>query len=110
MRAEEAGEPLLRVELDGAPLGTFTAAELPSEKKASAPLRSEESSLVFRQPNGSTYTHTLCFEKGWGHFSVRVHENLACQADFAAHPELRPREYYGNSFFGQHPLSFEDNT
>jgi hypothetical protein len=72
---------LVELLLNGKQIAFVSDEQLPAEKKISFRLPNETSVLSFRDAAGLTYDHRLSFEKGWIHISVRVHPNLACQAD-----------------------------
>ena len=72
---------LLEVVLDNQVLCSINQREIPCERTIDAALKNDGSEFVLRQPGGPACCHPLSTEKGWGHFSVRMRENLACQAD-----------------------------
>jgi hypothetical protein len=105
--------PLLTVEVDGATLCAFHRDELPAEKNPSVALAPTRSEVVFRQPHAPAQVHSLSFEEGWAHFSVRVHEPLVCQADCvisdSSHFDVEAfGAVYGNTFYGEEPVSFDE--
>jgi len=55
--------------------------KLPVEKRISFQLPNQNSILSFRDSARFSYDHSLNFESGWIHLSVRIYPNLACQAD-----------------------------
>lgn len=71
---------VLTVQVNGDEVCTFRADELPIEKNPSVPIDGH-SSVSFVASSGSAHTHALGPARGWVHFSIRVHENLGCQAD-----------------------------
>src|SRR5690348_350723 len=73
--------PLLTVLLNGNDICQISKAEVPCEKKISVPLPTTQGELVFQDHTGKYYIHSLSYEKGWIHLSVRVHLNFACQID-----------------------------
>ena len=73
-------QPLLLVSVNGKELCTVEQSELPCEKTPS--LRLEGNALLeLRDAQGVAHRHELGGLAGWYHFSIRVHANLACQAD-----------------------------
>jgi hypothetical protein len=72
---------ILIVSLDDVEIASVSADELPVEKTPAAKLSHQNAVLKFTDSAGSAYSHALAFEEGWLHLSVRVHPNLACQAD-----------------------------
>ena len=73
--------PLVTVLLNGNNICQISKPENPCEKRISAPIPAVQSELVFQDHAGKRYVHSLMYEKGWIHLSVRVHPNLACQID-----------------------------
>ena len=72
---------ILIISLDDAELANVSPGELPLEKRPVVKLSHRGAVLKFTDASGPVYSHTLAFEEGWLHLSVRVHPNLACQAD-----------------------------
>jgi len=72
--------PLLLVKIDGKELCSIAAAEVPCEKTPAIQLKSN-SVLELTDAKGISHKHELGEASGWFHFSIRVHPNLACQAD-----------------------------
>jgi len=74
--------PLLTVRVNGHELCRISQDEFPCEKTPSK-LLGPNSTLELVDSQGVVHSHNLGSEEGWFHFSVRVHSNLACQADCA---------------------------
>lgn len=72
---------VIRVLLNGVPIAGVAVEEIPVEKRVSFKLDLPHSVLSFQDSLGVSYNHSLNFESGWIHLSVRVHPNLACQSD-----------------------------
>jgi hypothetical protein len=72
---------LVEILLDGKQIAVVTDEKLPVEKQISFQLSKQNPILAFCDSAGVACEHLLGFEKGWVHLSVRVHLNLACQAD-----------------------------
>lgn len=72
--------PLLRVLLNGKELCSINSNELPYEKEPTAHV-GQNGVVEFVDVQGIKHRHELDETSGWIHFSIRVHENLACQAD-----------------------------
>lgn len=68
--------------LSGSEIAEINSGDLPCEIKPSVPIQSG-SVIEFVDCNGRRHVHSLAELSGWAHISVRVHENLACQADCA---------------------------
>jgi len=71
--------PLVTVLLNGKDICQISKAEIPCEKRISAP--DPRGEIIFQDHVGKRFVHSLNYEKGWIHLSVRVHQNLACQID-----------------------------
>jgi hypothetical protein len=74
--------PLLRVLVNGEEVCTLAADEIPCEKLPSRKLEAG-SFIEFIDHSGDSHKHDLGEYFGWFHFSVRVHQSKACQADCA---------------------------
>jgi hypothetical protein len=72
--------PLLLVKVNGKELCSVAAADIPCEKTPAIHL-GPSSVLELIDAQGVTHKHELGDATGWYHFSIRVHPNLACQAD-----------------------------
>ncbi len=72
---------LLTVLLNGKDICQISKAEIPCEKRISVSIPSMNGKLVFQDISGKRFVHSLSYEKGWLHLSIRVHQNLACQVD-----------------------------
>ncbi|QWV95128.1 hypothetical protein KP004_08105 [Geomonas oryzisoli] len=72
--------PLLHVLLNGKELCSFSRKELPCEKEPAMQVGAN-STIEFVDAQGVKHRHELGSTSGWFHFSIRVYENLACQAD-----------------------------
>jgi hypothetical protein len=72
--------PLLVVRINGHELCRITESDIPCEVTPSKYLESN-GILEFVGSDGVVHTHDLGLDSGWFHFSIRVHPNLACQAD-----------------------------
>ena len=72
---------LVEILLNGKQVAVVSDEKLPVEKRISFQLTNQSSILLFRDTAGLSHDHLLNFEKGWIHVSIRVHPNLACQAD-----------------------------
>lgn len=73
--------PLLRVEVDGRPVCEISRREAPCEKTPSVEINlGAEIAFIGA---GKARRHHIGDHSGWLHLSVRVHQNLACQADCA---------------------------
>jgi len=73
--------PLISVLLNGKDICQVSRSEIPCEKRISASIPNIQGELIFQDHAGKRYVHSLAFEKGWAHLSIRVHSNLACQVD-----------------------------
>lgn len=71
---------VLTVRVNGTDICVITEAQLPTEQNPSARV-SPGSVVSFIDNEGIEHTHSLGDVSGWAHFSVRVHESKACQAD-----------------------------
>lgn len=71
---------LLVVKLNGKAVCSIAAAELSCEKNPAIQLEAN-SVLELIDAKGHSHRHELGESTGWFHFSIRVHPNLACQAD-----------------------------
>lgn len=76
----ETNNVVLRVLLNDAELCRITSNELPVEKTLSNQV-SRETAFVLEDSRGKRFVHDLAHEESWIHFSIRVHQHLACQAD-----------------------------
>ncbi len=74
-------KPLLTVLIDGKEIGRVVVSDLPAELKPTVEIKNENTSIVFLDSDGHEVVHSLGNETGWFAFSIRVHPNLACQAD-----------------------------
>jgi len=74
-------KPLLDVYLDNELVLDVKKSELPCEKTPVLRLKNEGQSLRFIDASGVEHSFSLDHESGYLHLSVRVHENLGCQAD-----------------------------
>ena len=72
--------PLLVARINGHELCRVTESDISCEKTPSKYMESN-SILEFVDSDGVVHAHNLGIESGWFHFSIRVHPNLACQAD-----------------------------
>lgn len=72
--------PLLLVTVDGTEVCRVNAADIPCELTPVARV-APNGSITFRDSAGVPHIHSLAAFSGWFHISVRVHENLVCQAD-----------------------------
>lgn len=86
---------LLEVMIDGVVQASVDGSRVPGETTIDVPLQDGASEVVFRGDGDLLVRHALAHEAGWGHFSVRVHENLACQADCVVSPakDFDPRAF-----------------
>lgn len=73
-------EKLLSVRLDGVEICSIAVEELPCERTPSINV-APGSVVSFLAADGTEHTHELGQANGWAHFSIRVHQNRACQAD-----------------------------
>jgi hypothetical protein len=73
-------QPVLQVGVNGEELCAVVPAELPCEKEVVVQT-GPDGVLELAEPNGEVRTHALGAVSGWYHFSIRVHDNLACQVD-----------------------------
>lgn len=73
--------PIITVLLNGNEICQIKRSEIPCEKRISALIPSINGELIFQDHADKRFIHFLKYEKGWIHLSVRVHPNLACQAD-----------------------------
>jgi hypothetical protein len=71
---------LLSVLLNGSEIAAVELGDLPCELTASRRIASE-SVIEFVDSASRHHDHSLAELSGWTHISIRVHENLACQAD-----------------------------
>lgn len=71
---------VLHVQVNGVELCTFYVDDLPAEKNPSVRLDTD-SSVSFIDASGVAHTHSLGQDRGWAHFSIRLHANRGCQAD-----------------------------
>jgi len=78
---ERQSKSLVEVLLNGKQITVVSDETLPVEKLISFQLLNQNSTLSFRDSASFSYDHSLNFESGWIQLSVRVHPNLACQAD-----------------------------
>lgn len=72
--------PLLTVRINGELLCQVMPEELPCEKKPSRQIKAGEA-IEFITGDGTVHRHSIGTYSGWIQMSVRVHANLACQAD-----------------------------
>ena len=72
--------PLITVLLNDKDICEISKPEIPCEKRISAQIPTQ-GELAFQDHAGKRFVHSLTYEKGWIHLSVRVHQNLACQID-----------------------------
>ena len=72
--------PILTVLVNGKEVCSIMKDELPVEKSPTVKCDAG-SSIEFIDSEGNKTIHDLGNNSGWFHFSVRVHPNLACQAD-----------------------------
>jgi hypothetical protein len=77
---KKAPVPLLVVRADGKDLCRIAHGDIPCELTPSVYVDGS-GSVEFVDSEGVVHTHGLGNASGWAHFSVRVHQNLACQAD-----------------------------
>jgi len=89
-------KPILIVKVNGKVVCSILKNELPCEKKPSVKLESG-SNIEFIDNEGDIHQHELGNFSGWFHFSVRVHPNLACQADCA----ITKNEIYDKEAFSK---------
>jgi hypothetical protein len=73
--------PLITVLLNGNDVCQISKAEIPCEKQITALIPDLQCELVFKDHADKCHVHSLTYEKGWIHLSVRVHKNLACEID-----------------------------
>lgn len=71
---------LLKIRVDGQEVAVIRASEVPCEITPDVPLH-QAAQVAFEEPGGAIHRHVVPARKGWLHLSVRVHANLACQAD-----------------------------
>ena len=71
---------LLFVRLDGDEIARVNAGDLPCELTPSRKIGGD-ASLVFEDSSGRAHRHSLAELSGWVHISIRVHQDLICQAD-----------------------------
>jgi hypothetical protein len=88
---------IITVLLNGNKVCQISRAEIPCEKKISAPIPGIQGELVFQDHAEKRHVHFLTYEKGWFHLSVRVHQNLACQIDCL----VSEKEKYDEKDFAQ---------
>jgi hypothetical protein len=72
--------PLLLVSVNGKEVCAVSQADVPCEKTPAVSI-SPGSFLEFNDSQGASHRHDLGAVSGWCHISIRVHPNLACQAD-----------------------------
>jgi len=89
--------PLLTVLLNGNDICQISKPEIPCEKRISAPIPATQAELIFQDHKGKRFAHSLMYEKGWIHLSIRVHPNLACQIDCV----LSKKEKFDESDFAK---------
>lgn len=71
---------LLLVQVNGQEVCEIAHADLPCEKTPTVWIEGNGTLELF-DSQGVVHKHDLGSEVGWYHFSIRVHPNLACQAD-----------------------------
>lgn len=71
---------LLTVLLNGDEIARVNGGDQPCEATRSRLLQAG-ATVEFVDGAGQRHVHSLAELAGWAHISVRVHENLACQAD-----------------------------
>lgn len=76
----KAPTPLLVVRSEGRDLCRIAHNDIPCEMTPSFYVGGSES-IEFADSEGVVHKHGLGNASGWAHFSIRVHQNLACQAD-----------------------------
>ncbi len=74
-------KPILTVTVNGTEICRVASTELPTEKQPTIRVVGDKSEVVFEEPDGTRTVHSLGSQNGWFGFSIRVYENLACQAD-----------------------------
>jgi hypothetical protein len=85
---------VLAVFVNGQKITSISATELPCEKKPALELAAN-STIDFVDSQDNHFTHAMGPAAGWFHFSIRVHQNLGCQADCA----ITESEHYDPSNF-----------
>lgn len=91
-RAREPASPdanrLLAVRIDGREVASIRRADVPCEITPDVPLAGP-ATIEFADAAGTVHRHHPPGASGWLHLSVRVHQNLGCQADavITARPE-----------------------
>lgn len=88
--------PLLRILVNDDEVCEISEDELPCEKLPSRWLGAG-SAIEFIDRSGDSHKHDLGNFSGWFHFSVRVHQNKACQVDCA----ITEDEKYDNNAFSK---------
>lgn len=85
-------KPVLTVSINDDEICKIAHAELPVEKNPTIEIREQNSRVVFEDYEGFKTVHDLGDSTGWFRFSVRVHDNLACQVDciFGKDQDLDP--------------------
>ena len=80
-KKKQVESPILSVFHDDNLVCEIRKSELPCEKTPVIFASNKGSSLRFIDNCGVEHQHKLSYESGYFHLSVRVHENLGCQAD-----------------------------
>ncbi len=85
-------QPVLSVCLDNELVTKIEQPEIPCEKTPIIFLNKVGKSLRFVDSQGGEHSFSLDYESGYIHLSIRVHDNLACQADclISASKEIAP--------------------
>ncbi|MGV3757871.1 MAG: hypothetical protein ACO1QS_21015 [Verrucomicrobiota bacterium] len=79
--------PLLTVSIDGKEVCSIATSELPVEKNVAVEIKEAGKEIVFQDGEGKRAIRHLLNETGWFGFSIRVHENKACQVDCVFGPD-----------------------
>jgi hypothetical protein len=89
-------KPLLRVLVNGEEICNVSRDEIPCDKQPSRQLDAG-SVIEFIDHSDNKICHQMAKYSGWFHFSVRVHPNMACQADCA----ITQEEKYDQAAFSK---------
>lgn len=95
-------KPLLSVLVNGKEICRVMESEIPVEKTPTVEIQNENWDVVFLGSDGKEVVHSLESETGWFGFSIRVHPNLACQADciFGTEKELSTERFVKGELSG----------
>ncbi|PLT20496.1 MULTISPECIES: hypothetical protein [Ralstonia] len=72
--------PLLIIKVNGETLCAVVESDIPCEKTPAMQI-GPNGIIEFIDEKGVTHKHELGEARGWYHFSIRVHQNRACQVD-----------------------------